>query len=117
MIFALVIGTLLEDFRLQPDRIAADVAQRTDQWVSKPFAPAQGLSAAEFRATYLGVVEDAPFATASFGGGAPPMTRERRVEAMRGNCLAVSDADAWPGCGGGGVHAALQAATVIRILG
>ena len=50
MIFALVIGTLLEDFRLQPDRIAADVAQRTDQWVSKPFAPAQGLSAAEFRA-------------------------------------------------------------------
>ena len=48
--FALALGTLPEDFLLQPDRIAADVAQRTDQWASKPFAPAQGLSAAEFRA-------------------------------------------------------------------
>ena len=48
-----------EDFLLQPDRIAADVAQRTDQWVSKPFAAAQRSSAAEFRATRLGVVEDA----------------------------------------------------------
>ena len=57
--FALALGTLPEDFLLQPDRIAADVAQRTDQWVSKPFAAAQGLSAAEFRATYLGVLDDA----------------------------------------------------------
>ena len=58
--FALALGTLPEDFLLQPDRIAADVAQRTDQWVSKPFAAAQGLSAAEFRAKYLGVLEDGP---------------------------------------------------------
>jgi hypothetical protein len=50
--FALALGTLPEDFLLQPERIAADVAHRTDQWVSKPFAAAQGLSAAEFRATY-----------------------------------------------------------------
>jgi hypothetical protein len=76
--FAFVLGTLPEDFLLQPDRIAAAVAQRTDQWVPKPFAPAQGLSAAEFRAKYLGVVEDAVDL-------APPMTRERRVEAIRGN--------------------------------
>ena len=88
--FALALGTLPEDFLLQPDRLAADVAQRTDQWQAKPFAPAQGLSAASARRSTCCICSSSSFtssfATASFGGGAPPMTRERRVEAMRGNC-------------------------------
>ena len=57
--FALALGTL----RGLPSAARSNRSRRrarTDQWVSKPFAAAQGLSAAEFRAKYLGVLEDGP---------------------------------------------------------